>query len=78
MKDIFKNINKEFIESPTIVFEPIGLKPKEIWLLERMNDINCAILRYKQVNIEVPKEWILELKDIASELVVDVPIDKDK
>lgn len=68
MKDIFKNINKEFIEVEPFKLELIGVKPREIWLLERMNEINIAILRYKQFDKDIPRKWIDELLDITNEL----------
>lgn len=66
MKDIFKNINKEFVEVEPFKLEPIGLKPREVWLLERMNEVNVSILRYKQFNKVIPREWIDELVEIAN------------
>lgn len=42
--------------------EPIGLIPNNIWISQRINDIKEAIERYNKVNKEIPKEWIIELK----------------
>ncbi len=73
MKDIFRNLSGEVIEPQTIKLEPIGLKPREIWLLERINDISCTILRYKQFDKDIPREWIDELISITNELDGEYP-----
>lgn len=77
MKDIFKNINREFVKPPKLEWPPIGITPRDVWLVRRISEINSAILRRKQSNEEVPKEWIYELKDIVDGLVANIDMDKE-
>ena len=39
---------------------PIGLYPKKLFLEDRLNDINSAILRYIEADYLIPSEWISE------------------
>jgi len=47
---------------------PIGLKPRKIFLEQRLSDIKQTIHRYFEVNQEVPSVWIEEYNVICSEL----------
>jgi len=43
---------------------PVGLIPLYIWDDMRYTDILAAIERYKEANIEIPDEWLDEMKAI--------------
>jgi len=45
---------------------PVGLKPRYIHDSERIDDILCAIERYTDANMSIPKSWIEELRDLIS------------
>lgn len=40
---------------------PLGLRPKYIWVLERVKEIQEALLRYHEEGKGYPDEWIVEL-----------------
>ena len=58
------NLNdvKEEREKQTI--KPIGLKPKLISNLERLEEIKCAIVRYYNAELKIPIEWIEEYNEL--------------
>jgi hypothetical protein len=39
---------------------PLGIKPKVLWVEERLKDLDNAIVRYVGMNYDVPQEWIRE------------------
>jgi hypothetical protein len=39
---------------------PLGLYPQKLFLEDRLNDINAAIIRYIEADYLIPKEWIDE------------------
>lgn len=43
---------------------PIGLKPRYIHDGERIDEILCAIERYTDANMPIPKSWVNELRDL--------------
>ena len=43
---------------------PIGLKPRYIHDSERIDEILCAIERYTDANMSIPKSWVNELRDL--------------
>lgn len=43
---------------------PIGIMPKWLWDEQRKKDIEAAIIRYACAGMEIPIEWIQELKEI--------------
>lgn len=47
---------------------PTGLKPREIFLEERISDVKQAIQGYFESNQEVPSCWIEEYNVICAEL----------
>lgn len=47
---------------------PIGLKPRNIFLTERIQDIKEAIVRYLNANQPVPQEWIIEYNDLSKQI----------
>ena len=49
----------------TEIAPPIGLMPKKIHQEHRMMDICAAMLRYIEVGLPVPEEWIEELSELA-------------
>ncbi|MCA0447665.1 MAG: hypothetical protein LCH54_15695 [Bacteroidetes bacterium] len=52
---------------------PIGLKPKRIFLEERLEAICAAILRYQVSELMVPKEWSDEYEEIMRYLGNELP-----
>ena len=44
---------------------PLGLTPKYMWRLQRLQNIAEAIERYTDVNKEIPIEWIEEYNELA-------------
>lgn len=47
---------------------PLGLKPRNIFLEERLFDIKRAINEYFESNQEVPRVWIEEYNETCSML----------
>jgi hypothetical protein len=47
---------------------PIGIMPKKIWNLQRMNNLKDAIKRYCEASREVPIEWIEEYNSLVEEV----------
>lgn len=45
---------------------PIGLKPRNIHDSERIDEILCAIERYTDANMSIPKSWVVELRDLLN------------
>lgn len=43
---------------------PLGLKPRYIHDVERIDEILCAIERYTDANMSIPKSWVNELRDL--------------
>lgn len=43
---------------------PLGLLPKDIHRTKRFNDICEAIVRYYNINLPIPIEWIEEYNDL--------------
>lgn len=43
---------------------PLGLKPRHIADLQRMNDIAEAIFRFMQAGKQPPLEWVKEYKEL--------------
>lgn len=39
---------------------PLGLRPRNIWLLDRMQEIQEAIVSYTEANRLLPEEWLTE------------------
>jgi len=45
---------------------PIGLKPKFVKDLERLNEIREAIVRYYDAELEIPIKWIEEYNELIN------------
>ena len=43
---------------------PIGLKPKFVNRLERLNEVRGAIVRYYDAQLKIPIEWIEEYNEL--------------
>lgn len=54
-----------YLEKP-----PIGLMPKKIWILQRINSIREAIDRYQEVNYKIPIEWIDEYNELVDQIKI--------
>lgn len=50
---------------------PLGLEPKEIWKLQRLQDIVAAINRYFDGSKEIPVKWVEEYNELAKELALE-------
>jgi hypothetical protein len=51
-------------EDEKIVMPPIGLKPKLVNRLERLNEVRGAIVRYYDAQLKIPIEWIEEYNEL--------------
>lgn len=58
-----KKINSENKQSP-----PVGLKPKFINRLERLNYVKGEMTRYFNSGLEVPIEWVEEYNELINEI----------
>ena len=47
---------------------PLGLRPKNIWLLERRDEIYQAMQRYLEACQPIPEDWLEQLLEIEKEL----------
>lgn len=47
---------------------PLGLRPKTVWLAERLMEITYAIIRYREAGAVVPVEWFKEYNEIVAQL----------
>lgn len=47
---------------------PLGLMPREVWLIMRENEIMEAMRRYRKADKDIPVGWIDELLAIDSAL----------
>lgn len=50
---------------------PLGLMPKNIWMLQRLKDINSAITRYIESDMDIPVLWIRERSELISSIAKD-------
>jgi len=55
---------------------PIGLRPRFIWLEQRLQEIKDACDRYINAQKPIPREWLDESKVIRAELRKRKPGDK--
>lgn len=51
-------------DNKQIVKPPLGLKPKFVNRLERLNEIRGAIVRYYDAEMQIPIEWIEEYNEL--------------
>ena len=51
-------------EREQIVKPPIGLKPKLVKRLERLQEARGAIVRYYDASLKIPIEWIKEYNEL--------------
>lgn len=51
-------------ENKKVVMPPIGLKPKFVNRLERLNEVRGAIARYYEAELKIPIEWIEEYNEL--------------
>ena len=47
-----------------VVMPPIGLKPKFVNILERLNEVRGAIVRHYDAELKIPVEWIEEYNEL--------------
>lgn len=52
--------------SPTAIKPPLGLVPKAVVQLQRLEDIKKAIARYYNAELEIPLEWVEEYNELIS------------
>jgi hypothetical protein len=51
-------------EHEKLVMPPIGLKPKYVNRVERLNEVRGAIVRYYDAGLKIPIEWIEEYNEL--------------
>lgn len=61
--------NKEKFEEGKSLPPPLGLQPRYIHDGLRLEDIINAMERYSKASMHIPVEWIVELRDLADELI---------
>jgi hypothetical protein len=49
----------------SVIKPPLGLTPKCIWRLQRVQDISEAIERYTAANKAIPLEWVEEFNSLV-------------
>lgn len=54
-----------WIKNPEASKPPLGLRPREVWLQERFDEIMDAISRYRVAHLEIPPKWIGEAFDLV-------------
>ncbi|CAB4192901.1 hypothetical protein UFOVP1244_122 [uncultured Caudovirales phage] len=42
---------------------PLGIKPRNYWVNERVDEIHAAIRRYVVAEKRIPDKWIIELSE---------------
>ena len=43
-----------------------GLRPRNIWILERIAEIREAMTRYAKAGKDIPSAWMVELLDLKA------------
>lgn len=51
-------------EHEKVEMPPIGLKPKFVNRLERLQEVRGAIVRYYYASMKIPVEWIEEYNEL--------------
>jgi hypothetical protein len=51
-------------EHEKVEMPPIGLKPKFVNRLERLQEVRGAIVRYYDASMKIPIEWIEEYNEL--------------
>jgi hypothetical protein len=46
---------------------PLGIMPRHIWNMKRIENLNDAINRYYEFGLKIPIEWIEEYNDLIVE-----------
>lgn len=54
----------KYMENEKIAKPPIGLKPKFVNRLERLDEIRGAIVRYYDAELKIPIAWIEEYNEL--------------
>lgn len=60
-----KDCNERY-NSCKCVKPPLGLLSKKIWQSIRAQDIREAVKRYRDVSMDFPVDWLLELMEIEN------------
>ena len=47
---------------------PLGIKPKKVWLEDRLVEVTAAITRYASSGTSVPPEWFEEFHELTRAL----------
>lgn len=47
---------------------PLGLRPKNIWMLERIAEIREAMARYAKAGKDIPSAWMVELLELEAKI----------
>jgi len=51
-----------------MLYIPLGIMPKDIWELRRLEDIRAAIRRYTSVCMKIPDEWLDEYNELVKKV----------
>jgi hypothetical protein len=63
----FINIEKDEKDEVSKTKPPLGIRPRHLVDLTRVQEICDAIVRYKAASINVPYKWLEELTNLVSE-----------
>jgi hypothetical protein len=55
----------EYVNCDPIPKYPLGLTPKHIWQLQRLQEIKDAMNRYSEAYLLIPTEWIQEYNELV-------------
>lgn len=51
---------------------PVGLRPRYIWVVKRIEEIREAIARYEEAHMEVPRAWRAELDALSGSVFTEL------
>lgn len=52
---------------------PVGVKPRWLFLQERMDEITAAMIRYAEADHPAPQAWAIELRQRIQEYTDEIP-----
>lgn len=63
-------MKSRFVEAVehVVVKPPIGVKPRKLFLYERLAEVSAAVSRYAEARMEPLQEWLDEIYDIQERL----------
>jgi len=64
-----EDFRAKILDRPLATKPPLGLVPREIAMENRLQEIGCALFRYREAGIkEVPIEWAIEAVELGRQL----------